>query len=131
MKGEPMFSVEHQIAVAFMSWWALSCRRLGLDERMLFAIPNGGHRHPAVAAKLKAEGVRAGVSDYFLAVPLGLKHGLFLELKAGGPGIKKGRPTKEQIEFGNQVEARLYDFRVAYGTNEAIEAVAQYLGIKA
>jgi len=50
----------------------------------LFAIPNGGERHAAVAGKMKAEGVKAGVLDTFLPVPLGDACGLFLEMKAPG-----------------------------------------------
>lgn len=32
----------------------------------IMAIPNGGHRHLAVATKLRAEGVVAGVPDLFV-----------------------------------------------------------------
>ena len=131
-----MRDIEHQIAVAFMMWWAYSCKTLGrnplgmnngYDERLLMAIPNGGHRHPNVARKLKAEGVRSGVSDYFLAVARNGKMGLFLELKAGGPGITKGRLSPEQIEFGELVRQNGYGFQVAYGTDQAIKAIEDYL----
>lgn len=33
---------------------------------LFFAVPNGGWRNPVVAAKLKAEGVRSGVSDLII-----------------------------------------------------------------
>ena len=36
---------------------------------LIFAIPNGGKRHIGTARKLKAEGVRSGVPDIFLACP--------------------------------------------------------------
>lgn len=36
---------------------------------LLFAIPDGGRRDAVTGAHLKAEGVRAGVPDMFLAVP--------------------------------------------------------------
>src|SRR3990167_7125439 len=65
-----MRQIEHQIAVAFTMWWAYNNKRLGVpDVRLLFAIPNGGLRNIRVAMNLKAEGVRAGIPDYFLAVP--------------------------------------------------------------
>lgn len=35
----------------------------------VFAIPNGGSRNKAEAAKLKAEGVSAGVPDLFIPIP--------------------------------------------------------------
>jgi hypothetical protein len=51
--------------------------------RMLHAIPNGGHRHKATAARLKAAGVKAGVPDICLPVARGDWHGLYIELKVG------------------------------------------------
>ena len=124
-----MRQVEHGIAVAFMAWWSYSHKKFGIDERLLWATPNGGARHIGVARKLKAEGVRAGVADYFLAVPVGGRHGLFLELKAGGIIGPKGRLSEEQKAFGLLVQDQGYDFEVAYGLDEAIEAVRGYLGI--
>jgi hypothetical protein len=38
-------------------------RRTYPDVR-IFSVPNGGHRHPAVAAKMKATGVSSGVPDW-------------------------------------------------------------------
>ena len=51
---------------------------------LCFAIPNGGRRSPAVAAKLKAEGVTAGVPDVCCPVARGGYHGFWLELKRPG-----------------------------------------------
>jgi hypothetical protein len=36
------------------------------DDAVWFHAPNGGHRHPAVAAKLKWLGVKPGVPDIFI-----------------------------------------------------------------
>ena len=61
--------LEHQEQVALFNWakfFENKCKDLG----MMYAIPNGGKRHIAVARKLKAEGVKAGVPDIFLAVPV-------------------------------------------------------------
>lgn len=124
-------SFEHQAAIALVQWWAYFSRKNAIPESLFLAIPNGGARHPAVARKLKAEGVRPGVSDYFLAVPRGGDHGLFLELKAGGIGIKKGRPSKEQLDFGAMVQGQGYAFRIAYGALEAERVIEEYLGISA
>ena len=78
--------LEHKIQVALCQWLAAVHT---VEYALTFAVPNGGHRHVAVAAKLKAEGVKRGVPDLFMAVPRGDKHGLFIELKT-----EKGRPTE-------------------------------------
>ena len=36
------------------------------ELRLLYAIPNGGHRHKAMSAELKAEGVKPGVPNLCL-----------------------------------------------------------------
>ena len=51
---------EDQEQMLFVQWW-----RRDRPER-IFAVPNGGHRHPAVAMKLKCGGVSAGVPDLFV-----------------------------------------------------------------
>jgi len=65
--------------------------RLAHKDVYIFAIPNGGHRHVAVATKLKAEGVSAGVADLCL-----IHRGIvaFVEVKAS-----KGRMSYKQVEF--------------------------------
>ena len=90
-----MNQLEHTEQVNLMKWWALACRAYQLDERMLFAIPNGGQRNIIVAAKMKQEGVRSGIPDLFLAVPKKDYHGLFIEMKK----VKGGRVSENQKEI--------------------------------
>jgi hypothetical protein len=73
---------EHDLQVSIMQEVAL---RANLDPTwgLIFAIPNGGHRNKAVAGKLKAEGVKAGVLDLCLPVARRGYHGMFMELKVG------------------------------------------------
>ena len=52
---------EHQEQVAFIQWF----RRTYPDVR-IFAIPNGESRSQSAGARLKAEGVSAGVPDLFI-----------------------------------------------------------------
>ena len=73
---------EHDEQKKIFQWARMSEGRWP-ELALLFAIPNGGHRHKAVAAKLKAEGVKAGVPDMCLPVARGRWHGLFIELKHG------------------------------------------------
>src|SRR5574343_1178858 len=91
----------------------------------LFAIPNGGDRHPAVAAKLRAEGVRKGVADLFLMVPRGRCNGLFVEMKRRN--ASPSAVSDEQREFLELAERMGYRAVVCRGADEAVEAINGYL----
>ena len=73
-------STEHDLQVACVNEFRYLNPRFA---DLLIAIPNGGKRNAIVAAKMKAEGVVAGVPDLFFAHPSGEWHGLFLEMKNG------------------------------------------------
>jgi hypothetical protein len=112
---------EHDEQCAFISWCKLNEERYpGLD--LIFAIPNGGKRHPAVAVKLKAEGVRPGVPDLFLPVAVGEYHGLFIEMKAKG-----GHISHEQDEMIIRLSAEGYRVAVCMGWIVASMVLDQYL----
>lgn len=49
-----------------------------------FHIPNGEQREPSTAARLTRMGVKPGVPDVFLPVPMGIFHGLWSKLKRMG-----------------------------------------------
>lgn len=91
----------------------------------LFAVPNGGYRHKATAGKLKAQGVKPGVSDLMLALPSKGRAGLFLEMKRRG---QKGRLTKEQERFLKQQKEVGYETNVAYGWEQGMNIIKEYLG---
>lgn len=98
---------------------------------MIFAIPNGGHRHKATAARLKAEGVRAGVPDIFVAVPVslsplraGVVPGLFIEMKRGGGGLSAPQNT-----WLNNLHWQGYRTAVCYSAAEAWGVICEYLEI--
>uniref|UniRef100_I2Q042 VRR-NUC domain-containing protein n=1 Tax=Desulfovibrio sp. U5L TaxID=596152 RepID=I2Q042_9BACT len=95
------------------------------ELRMLFAIPNGGHRHKAVAGKLKDEGVRRGVPDLCLAVPCESHHGLWIEMKAAG-----GRASDEQETWIGALRAQGYRAEVCVGADAAWGVICEYLGIR-
>lgn len=94
------------------------------DLSMLFAVPNGGDRHPAVAGKMKAEGVRKGVADYLALVPRAGFHGLAIELKT-----ETGTASPEQRVFLRDARANGYRAEVAHGWAEAWRIVREYFGI--
>ncbi len=115
---------------------ALDSQRIvvtNLSESMLLylihAIPNGGERHPRVAAAMKAEGVRAGVWDVFVPVARGGYIGLYIEMKAPTRRKNKnGGLTDDQVKFGLAVHGQGYLTKVCYTWQEALDVVRSYFG---
>jgi len=115
---------EHLEQKNLFYWAALQEARhpqLGL----MFAVPNGGLRNKLVAKKLKAEGVKAGVPDIFLAVPRDPYHGLFIEMKFG-----KNKATDNQIKWLNGLQFEGYETAICYSWGEAKDIICKYLGIE-
>lgn len=75
---------EHGHQSAVFCWIQQTGQHKYPELNRLFAIPNGGQRHKAVAGKLKIEGVKPGVLDLMLPIPRGGNCGLFLEMKKPG-----------------------------------------------
>lgn len=111
----------HQVAV-FM--WCARHLKTHPELKWLFAIPNGGERNPAVAARLKAEGVKSGVSDLCLPVPRQGHNGLFIEMKK-----PLGKESSEQKEFGAFVGSQGFYYKCCYSWEEATSLIAHYMGI--
>lgn len=81
-----------------------------------FAVPNGGHRAKAVAAVLKATGVKPGVSDIVCChAALGTA---FLEIKTCARGSAL---SKAQREFRDECDAKGFAYAVARNRDEAQE----------
>jgi hypothetical protein len=119
----PLAQPEHDEQVLFfrMLEWNLA-RYPAL--KWVHAIPNGGFRNKATAGKMKAEGVKSGVSDIFVPIPANGYHGLYIEMKYG-----KNTLSPVQKEFRDFVIARGYSFYLAYSAAEAMAALSIYLGI--
>lgn len=114
---------EHEEQITLINWCELYKNKYPALN-MLFAIPNGGARHIAVAIKLKKEGVKRGVPDLFLAYPNKGKHGLFIEMKA-----LKGKKTIEQSWWIEKLTDKEYEAKTCYGWIEAVKTICSYLGI--
>lgn len=112
---------------AFMSW----CQQYKADPRvgMTFASANGGLRDKVTAARMKASGVKAGVPDVFVPIPvLGKHHGLWIEFKK--PGIenhKDGGLKPEQVKYRDYLVSQNYAHVVVYSYLQAIDATLEYL----
>lgn len=122
-----MKSLEHSEQVNLIQWWALQCKRYGVHEQLLFAIPNGGQRNIVTAKRMKDEGVRAGIPDLFLAVPRGKFHGLFVEMKKQRGGVV----SESQKACMEMLSANGYCVTVCHGFTDAQEAIKGYLTLVA
>jgi hypothetical protein len=121
---------EHSQQTAFFCWATLKeTLELFPELRYMFAIPNGGERNKIVAAKLRAEGVKAGVLDVFLPVPRGPWKGLFIEFKKPKSGGKSaGSLSEEQKVWIEFLKSQGYGVIVCKkGWDEARELVIDYL----
>lgn len=98
--------------------------------RWLHAIPNGGYRDPVTAARMKAEGVKAGVPDIFLPVCRTdisgretLSCGLYIEMKKPKGGVL----SEEQKQFRQHCELERFDYVMCKTWREAADAIKTYL----
>lgn len=96
---------EHMEQALFVQWF----RRTFPDVR-IFAIPNGGSRSRSQAAKLKVEGVSAGVPDLF--IPSGT---VWVEMKRA----KGGTVSSDQKDWHAYLRAIGQTVIVGYGFEDA------------
>lgn len=90
---------------------------------LLYHVPNGGSRNPIEAARLKAQGVKAGVPDLVLPVARGKHHGLYIELKRQ----KGGRLSDDQKKWLDELTEQGYLAVRCDGAEAAIKTIEDYL----
>ena len=86
---------EHRIQCSCVKWFNLKYPKL---KGRLFAVPNGGRRDVVTAAKLRAEGVVAGVADLILLKSNRDYGALLIEMKT-----IKGRQSESQKKWQKTV----------------------------
>lgn len=99
--------------------------RFPVAAKLIYHVPNGGHRVKAVAAKLKTQGVKAGVPDLVLPMARGGYFGLYIEFKAKPPYDAAVSPSQDAY-----IQALLgqgYLAIVCRGAIDASEAIRAYL----
>ena len=117
--------IEHQHQVALFYWAGLMIKMGKYPELVcMYAVPNGGLRDKRVAAKLKAEGVKAGVPDVALPVPRGGFHGMYVELKIGKNTLKPN-----QREWFAWLTKQGFYCVVCYGWEQAQREIECYLAL--
>ena len=115
------FPSEHLEQVTLIQWYDAT-----YPDKALFAIPNGGKRHPKVALEMKREGVRPGVPDLMLPIPAGGCYGLFIEMKRQ----KGGRTSAEQKKWLQRLNASGYRAVVCAGFEAAKAEIEAYLAAR-
>ena len=93
-----------------------------LPDKLIFAVPNGGSRHPAEAINLKKQGVKPGVADAILLIPKKGYASLCIEFKTAS-----GTQSKEQKEFQKQVEGCGSKYVIVRNVTEAVKEMSWYL----
>lgn len=93
----------------------------------LYAIPNGGSRSAREGARLKAQGVKAGVSDLHLPIASRGFHGLWIELKAPATTTSKaGKPTQAQLDWLDKMAKQGHCTAVCIGWQAAADTIKSY-----
>ena len=116
---------EHAHQAALFCWAGAKARTVWPGLKWLYAIPNGGERGMATAARLKAEGVKSGVSDVALAIAQRGYHGLYIEMKKPG-----GKESKEQKEYGAFLKEQGYFYACCDHWELAAKTISWYMGIE-
>lgn len=114
--------LEHRLQVSCVRWFHLAHRDL---TGLLFAVPNGGRRDRITGARLKLEGVMAGVSDLILLKPNKTYHGLLIEMKTA-----VGVQSQSQKDWQSIVTKAGYKYIVCRTLDKFREEVDNYLNDK-
>lgn len=85
----------------------------------------GGSRNKAEAVKLKQMGVKAGIPDLCLPVPMGMYNGLYIEMK-----YDTGKLEDSQKKMLEALAAAGHYCTVCYGAEEAIRVLQEYINLK-
>jgi hypothetical protein len=121
----PRADHEHTEQVVFFNrvrTLAMNDKRYARAARRTHAIPNGGGRSKAEAGRLKAEGVTAGISDIFCALPVGPWHGLYVEMKS-----QTGTASSEQRAWLDESTELGYIAVCCRGADEAMTVWRAYV----
>lgn len=92
------------------------------ELKLLFHIPNGGKRDVKEAARFKAMGVKAGIPDLCLPVPMNGFAGLYIEMKYG-----KNTTTEKQKEWISALKEQGYKVEVCHSGEDATKELETYL----
>ena len=111
--------MEHRLQVACVRWFRMQYPEYA---HALFAVPNGGRRDAVTGAKLKAEGVLAGVADLILLKSNHDYGALLIEMKTA-----TGRQQESQKKWQQSICANdEYKYIVVRSFDEFRHAIEDY-----
>lgn len=90
--------------------------------KLLFHIPNERKCSPQQGKILKLMGVKKGVPDLFLPVPIGKYSGLWIEMKT-----ENGKPLEEQMWWQTELTKQGYMAVICYGWIMASRTITDYM----
>lgn len=119
LRGTDIIPTEHQECVALCDYY----KHKPAIGSFLIKICNEGKRGWGYAKKLKNIGLKAGVPDYFLAIPTDQYSGMWIEMKRPG-----GKPdSTRQDNWIKRLNEAGYFATYAFGCEDAITKIEHYL----
>lgn len=110
---------EHRLQCACVQWFRTQHPKFNHN---LFAVPNGGRRDKVTGAKLKAEGVLAGVADLILLKSNADYGALLIEMKTGS-----GKQSEVQGRWQKAIEKDGYKYVLCRSLDDFMREINAYL----
>ena len=111
---------ESQIQQQCVEWFR---RTYPSIEPLFFAVPNGGARNPWTAKIMRDEGVRSGVADLILQIPIGGYASLAIEMKT-----PVGKQSESQKKYEMLAKKMKNKYVVCRSLEEFKKAIREYIG---
>lgn len=111
---------ESQIQKQCVEWFRKNYPSI---EPLFFAVPNGGARNAWTAKIMRDEGVRSGVADLILQIPIGGYASLAIEMKT-----PVGKQSQSQKAYEKLAKRMKNKYVVCHSLDEFQKAVREYIG---
>lgn len=102
--------------------WAEFAKNKYPELDLMYHVPNEGKRSAATGARLKAEGLKAGVPDVCLPTAHGGYIGLYIEMK-----VKPNKPTEQQKQWLRDLREAGHFTAICYTWEEAKDLIEEYI----
>ena len=111
--------LEHKLQAACVRWYRLQYPKM---KHNLFAVPNGSKRDVIIGAKLKEEGVLAGVADLILLKSNRFYGALLIEMKT-----PEGRQSDTQKEWQQKITDDGFKYVIVRSLEDFQREIKRYL----